>query len=129
MAVPSGQDSDRPPGKQSFHDDGPSLPQGASPPTNGQTELTLRPHEQHGNVGLSPAAQDRSRTSLDRPQDRSGKERSKSGGRRPSGQQRTCGKCQKHLTGQFVRALGDTYHLECFTCNVRSTNLVVSVSI
>jgi hypothetical protein len=40
------------------------------------------------------------------------------GGRRPSGQQRMCGKCQRHLTGQFVRALGDTYHLECFTCHV-----------
>ncbi|QDS74422.1 hypothetical protein FKW77_006001 [Venturia effusa] len=27
-----------------------------------------------------------------------------------------CGKCQQPLTGQFVRALGDTYHLECFIC-------------
>ena len=40
-------------------------------------------------------------------------------GRRPSGH-RTCGKCQQHLAGQFVRALGDTYHLECFTCHVRA---------
>ena len=31
---------------------------------------------------------------------------------------RVCGKCGGHLSGQFVRALGDTYHLECFTCNV-----------
>ncbi|QIW96957.1 hypothetical protein AMS68_002475 [Peltaster fructicola] len=40
--------------------------------------------------------------------------------RRPSGgqqQQRLCGKCGRNLTGQFVRALGDTYHLECFTCH------------
>lgn len=29
-----------------------------------------------------------------------------------------CGKCGEGLTGQFVRALGDTYHLECFTCHV-----------
>ncbi|EOA88695.1 uncharacterized protein SETTUDRAFT_159890 [Exserohilum turcica Et28A] len=28
-----------------------------------------------------------------------------------------CGKCGEGLTGQFVRALGDTYHLECFTCH------------
>ncbi|KAF2199394.1 rho-type GTPase-activating protein-like protein [Delitschia confertaspora ATCC 74209] len=28
-----------------------------------------------------------------------------------------CGKCGEPLTGQFVRALGDTYHLECFTCH------------
>ncbi|KAF2808584.1 RhoGAP-domain-containing protein [Mytilinidion resinicola] len=41
----------------------------------------------------------------------------KSGGsRRPSGS-RICGKCGEGLTGQFVRALGDTYHLECFTCH------------
>ena len=39
--------------------------------------------------------------------------------RRPSDKQRMCGKCQRQLTGQFVRALGDTYHLECFTCHVR----------
>ncbi|KAF2019894.1 RhoGAP-domain-containing protein [Aaosphaeria arxii CBS 175.79] len=28
-----------------------------------------------------------------------------------------CGKCGQPLTGQFVRALGDTFHLECFTCH------------
>ncbi|KAK3642786.1 hypothetical protein LTR56_010610 [Elasticomyces elasticus] len=32
-------------------------------------------------------------------------------------QQRVCHKCNKVLTGQFVRALGGTYHLECFTCH------------
>lgn len=36
---------------------------------------------------------------------------------RPSGQSRICGKCHQPLLGQFVRALGDTYHLECFTCS------------
>ena len=50
---------------------------------------------------------------------------------RPNGKQSTriCGKCGGHLTGQFVRALGDTYHLECFTCHVRSpffSSLVIS---
>ncbi|KAF2718820.1 GTPase-activating protein-like protein of the rho/rac family [Polychaeton citri CBS 116435] len=39
------------------------------------------------------------------------------GRRKGSGQQRLCGKCQQALMGQFVRALGDTYHLECFTCH------------
>ena len=33
-----------------------------------------------------------------------------------------CGKCGGGLTGQFVRALGDTYHLECFTCHVCTTS-------
>ncbi|KAF2754120.1 rho GTPase activator [Pseudovirgaria hyperparasitica] len=46
------------------------------------------------------------------PRDRS----QKSANRRPSGS-RICGKCSQNLTGQFVRALGDTYHLECFTCH------------
>ncbi|KAK3641007.1 hypothetical protein LTR56_008395 [Elasticomyces elasticus] len=32
-------------------------------------------------------------------------------------QQRVCHKCNKVMSGQFVRALGGTYHLECFTCN------------
>lgn len=47
-----------------------------------------------------------------RPRDRS------KGRRKGSGQQRVCGKCGQQLTGQFVRALGDTYHLDCFTCYV-----------
>lgn len=48
-------------------------------------------------------------------------ERPRGGSRKPSGavkEQRMCGKCGTHLTGQFVRALGGTYHLECFTCHV-----------
>lgn len=42
--------------------------------------------------------------------------------RRPSERSRVCGKCGGHLTGQFVRALGDTYHLECFTCHVGASS-------
>ena len=37
---------------------------------------------------------------------------------KPKRSGKICGKCGKGLTGQFVRALGDTYHLECFTCHV-----------
>ncbi|KAF9735911.1 hypothetical protein PMIN06_012820 [Paraphaeosphaeria minitans] len=36
---------------------------------------------------------------------------------KPRGRSKVCGKCGEGLTGQFVRALGDTYHLECFTCH------------
>ncbi|KAF2636146.1 hypothetical protein P280DRAFT_493263 [Massarina eburnea CBS 473.64] len=36
---------------------------------------------------------------------------------KPKGRSKICGKCGESLTGQFVRALGDTYHLECFTCH------------
>ncbi len=38
--------------------------------------------------------------------------------RRNSGTKRICAKCGGTLTGQFVRALDNTYHLECFTCHV-----------
>ncbi len=39
-------------------------------------------------------------------------------GRTGSGQLRICKKCGEPLTGQFVRALGGTYHLDCFRCRV-----------
>lgn len=35
---------------------------------------------------------------------------------------RTCAKCQGPLTGQFVRALGGTYHLDCFKCRVKTVS-------
>ena len=31
---------------------------------------------------------------------------------------RICKKCGEALTGQFVRALGGTFHLDCFRCRV-----------
>lgn len=39
-------------------------------------------------------------------------------GRTTSGQLRICKKCGEPLTGQFVRALGGTFHLDCFRCRV-----------
>jgi hypothetical protein len=50
---------------------------------------------------------------------------------RPNGKQsnRVCAKCGGHLTGQFVRALGGTYHLECFTCHVRTSESRTSVQL
>lgn len=38
-------------------------------------------------------------------------------GRSASGSVRTCAKCNEPLTGQFVRALEATFHLECFKCH------------
>ncbi|OAQ63293.2 Rho GTPase activator (Lrg11) [Pochonia chlamydosporia 170] len=37
-------------------------------------------------------------------------------GRTASGQLRICKKCGEPLTGQFVRALDGTFHLDCFKC-------------
>jgi hypothetical protein len=35
-------------------------------------------------------------------------------------EQRTCAACEQPLTGQFVRALNGTFHLECFRCRVKN---------
>ncbi|KFX97555.1 hypothetical protein V495_04306 [Pseudogymnoascus sp. VKM F-4514 (FW-929)] len=42
--------------------------------------------------------------------------RHRGGKRTGSGQLRLCKKCGEPLTGQFVRALGGTFHLDCFKC-------------
>lgn len=39
-------------------------------------------------------------------------------GRTASGNLRICKKCGQQLTGQFVRALDGTFHLDCFRCAV-----------
>jgi hypothetical protein len=40
------------------------------------------------------------------------------GAKTSSGSKRICKKCGELLTGQFVRALGGTFHLDCFRCRV-----------
>ena len=49
------------------------------------------------------------------------RDRSRPNGRphnKSPGSSRVCQKCNEPLTGQFVRALGGTFHLECFKCEV-----------
>ena len=46
--------------------------------------------------------------------------RASAGSKQQSPITRKCKKCSQELTGQFVRALGSTYHLECFVCHVCS---------
>ncbi|KAL2352310.1 GTPase-activating protein-like protein of the rho/rac family [Cryomyces antarcticus] len=88
---------------------------------NPQSPISSRPSGSYDarnqDISLSPPTQDRVGRSMDQTSSPTLRERSKTNGsRRPSGTQRICGKCSGHLTGQFVRALGDTWHLECFTC-------------
>lgn len=90
----------------------------APAPPSGQSVLSLRPHDQ------SRPSQERARPSQDTLREPGSKDRSKSNGRRPS-QQRVCGKCHRHLTGQFVRALGDTYHLFVLHCATKALGLTV----
>jgi hypothetical protein len=118
MGLPS---EDRPPGtvNGTFYDDHAAAPQDPAQAANGQSPLPYRNME-------SSARRDReggaAGDALGEPRERT----KGTGSRRPSGQQRICGKCQQHLTGQFVRALGDTYHLECFTCHVRTNSPIPS---
>lgn len=48
--------------------------------------------------------------------DRSRSRTNGSAGRSSNSAVRTCKKCGEPLTGQFVRALGGTFHLDCFKC-------------
>jgi len=56
-----------------------------------------------------------SRVGRKRSQEKDGKGRSRSRTNSNKGH-RTCKKCGDALTGQFVRALGGTFHLDCFKC-------------
>jgi len=47
-------------------------------------------------------------------------------GKTASGQPRICKKCGEPLTGQFVRALGGIFHLDCFRCRVGSSRRACS---
>ena len=58
-----------------------------------------------------------SRVGRKRSQEKDGKGRSRSRTNSNKGH-RTCKKCGEALTGQFVRALGGTFHLDCFKCRV-----------
>ncbi|WPG97747.1 Rho-type GTPase-activating protein 1 [Acrodontium crateriforme] len=86
----------------------------------GNTQITLLDRTRDNTNGpalAQPSQQEKTLAPPDAGTEGGGRERTRNGGsRRPSGQ-RKCGKCQLQLTGQFVRALGDTYHLECFTCH------------
>ncbi|KAL2262853.1 hypothetical protein VTK26DRAFT_9240 [Humicola hyalothermophila] len=78
-----------------------------------------RPRGGNGNQSERlPASPSLSAGDTDTESRRSG-ERNRSkprGSRSASGQVRTCKKCGEALTGQFVRALDGTFHLDCFKC-------------
>src|SRR4051794_7887252 len=96
-----------------------------SPLTNGRSN----PNTSNSNTS-DPLYDSETRFSTE---SRSGRPRTKSGEKKPvdrsrsrtngstgqkssTGQLRTCKKCGEGLAGQFVRALGGTFHLDCFKC-------------
>ncbi|KAK4099782.1 hypothetical protein N658DRAFT_429003 [Parathielavia hyrcaniae] len=97
---------------------------GESPYRMDQEQANLSPaltrrNGGHGNQsGRPPASPALSAENTDTESRRSA-ERNRSkprGSRSASGQVRTCKKCGETLTGQFVRALDGTFHLDCFKC-------------
>ncbi|PSN59542.1 RhoGAP-domain-containing protein [Corynespora cassiicola Philippines] len=83
----------------------------ADPRGNGLSRQPTNPLDMQSSQNLSPHKQPmRSLTDPMQQQDPPALPKPKKSGK-------ICGKCGEGLTGQFVRALGDTYHLECFTCH------------
>lgn len=104
-------------GRPSLGGQGAPPPQAYDPRSNGLTRQPTNPLETQSPHNLSPQRNygppPRSLTDPDQHQKQQDPAREK-----PKGRSKICGKCGEGLTGQFVRALGDTYHLECFTCHV-----------
>ncbi|KAJ5698807.1 hypothetical protein N7462_000812 [Penicillium macrosclerotiorum] len=100
----------------SYQKNTPTSPEDSLIPFDSPTTRTA------GNSPLGP--EDRSPRGLEPEQpgfrDRSNiRDRSRPNGRthnKSPGSSRLCQKCNEPLTGQFVRALGGTFHLECFKC-------------
>jgi len=84
------------------------------PPGPGDTQSP------NGNLTHSPV-DGRNGRSRDVTQDFPIRERSRTNGApgaKSSGTLRLCKKCGEQLTGQFVRAINGTFHLDCFRCRV-----------
>lgn len=77
-------------------------------------------HGNQGQGGRQPTSPSLSAENTDTESRRSGERNGPRprGSRSASGQGRICKKCGESLTGQFVRALDGTFHLDCFKCRV-----------
>ncbi|GAA6021426.1 hypothetical protein JCM10207_004729 [Rhodosporidiobolus poonsookiae] len=69
---------------------------------------------QRGDSGGSASASSHASSSRAASRERGG--RSEGGEKRGAAGQALCAKCELPMTGQFVRALGTVYHLDCFRC-------------
>ncbi|KAM5446241.1 Rho-type GTPase activating protein Rga1 [Microsporum audouinii] len=80
-------------------------------PPSAPSESTVNPEER------SPRQPDSYRSpGRNKSRDRHGNSNGPSTSKSPSGNTRICRVCGEALLGQFVRALGGTFHLECFQC-------------
>jgi hypothetical protein len=87
--------------------------------TQGQHQRFLSDGKGTASPGVNSSGKDRE---LDTPKVSGERDRARAhGNRKGSGQMRVCKKCSEPLTVQFVRALGGTFHLDCFKCRVSAT--------
>ncbi|PVH91617.1 rho-type GTPase-activating protein-like protein [Periconia macrospinosa] len=101
-------------GQPSLGGHGAPPPQGFDPRSNGLQRAPTNPYDMASSQNLSPPRNTGPPArSLTDPTEQPPQDQPREKPRRS----KTCGKCGEGLTGQFVRALGDTYHLECFTCH------------
>ena len=81
----------------------------------------------HGQQPSEPPSTDALREARDGPSENTRelpvRERPRVNAAANSKPQRICASCGQSLTGQFVRAIGGTFHLECFRCRVRLNGL------
>lgn len=78
--------------------------------------LLLSPRDQTRSVGAISASAGGKSPTPPTPTTTSGHAPPAAGGGSSGGQ--ACNKCDLPMTGQFVRALGTVYHLDCFRCQV-----------
>ena len=89
----------------------PSDPRSQQPRFRGPTA-----HDTNGSVPSSPADELAVKT-----RDLALREKTQTNGSHGGGkpaEKKKCMKCGEPLTGQFVRALGGAFHLDCFQCQV-----------
>lgn len=110
-----GQDAPPPPQPPPQQQQQPQY-QAYDPRVNGLSRQPTNPHDMQSSQTLSMPRNGPPTRSLTDPTDPQQQDPARE---KPRGRNKICGKCGEGLTGQFVRALGDTYHLECFTCHVR----------
>ncbi|KAJ2907033.1 rho-type GTPase-activating protein 1 [Zalerion maritima] len=116
-----GRDRDQtylPPGDASYRHEFDSTAGTPSPSWHNVNFPTYPPPRHTQSPALSHDGRDKdvdSRRSAERNRSRPRNNNSVSG-RSASGTMRICKKCGEQLTGQFVRALDGTFHLDCFRC-------------
>jgi hypothetical protein len=97
----------------------PSLPPQQYPDASvrARTPADSSIHPQNDNMVAMPHNQP-SRENSDPAKENMPRQKTRPRGKGGSGTLRICKKCNEPLTGQFVRALGGTFHLDCYKCRV-----------